>query len=122
MKTLKLIVKTKNQKYPIVIGNNLTKKLSIILKKNSINFKQCFLVVDKNVPKKFIKNIKNSLKNHKVFTHIFNANEKNKNFKSVDNILDLLLKKNFSREDCSFLLVESQVTQVVLLQVYLKEE
>ena len=100
MKTLKLIVKTKNQKYPIVIGNNLTKKLSNILKKNSINFKQCFLVVDKNVPKKFIKNIKNSLKNHKVFIHIFNANEKNKNFKSVDNILDLLLKKNFSREDC----------------------
>ena len=29
MKTLKLIVKTKNQKYPIVIGNNLTKNFQI---------------------------------------------------------------------------------------------
>ena len=100
MKTVKLIVKTKNQKYPIVIGSNLTKNVSNILKKNSINFKQCFLVVDKNVPKKFIRNIKNSLKNHKVFIHIFNANEKKKNFRSVNNILDLLLRKNFSREDC----------------------
>ena len=53
MKQIKLLVKTNSKKYPLIIGSNLTKKLSNILKKNSINFNKCFLIVDKNVPKKF---------------------------------------------------------------------
>ena len=47
MKTVKLIVKTKNQKYPIIIGNNLTKKLSNtdksdldLLTKEEVNLKK----------------------------------------------------------------------------------
>ena len=30
----------------------------------------------------------------------FKANEKNKNIKNIDKILDILLKNNFSRNDC----------------------
>ena len=55
MKTIKLLVKTKQEKYPILIGNNLLRNLSKILKKNSIEFNQCLLIVDKKVPKKKIK-------------------------------------------------------------------
>jgi 3-dehydroquinate synthase len=96
---IKLKINTKTQQYPIIIGSNLSSKVSKIINENSINFKQCLLVVDKNVSKKNISNIKKSL-NKKKFIYFFNANEKNKNLNSVNKILDILLKKNFSREDC----------------------
>ena len=34
------------------------------------------------------------------FFHFFNASEKNKSQKSVNKILEILLKKNFHRNDC----------------------
>ena len=100
MKQTKLNIITKTEKYPIIIGSDLTSKISNIFKKNSINFKKCFLVVDKNVPKKLVSNIKKSFKNKKTYIFFFNANEKNKNFKSINKIIEILLRKNFSREDC----------------------
>ena len=100
MKQTKLLVKTDTQKYPMIIGSNLTTKIPKIIKKNSISFNQCFIVVDKNVPKKLVSNIKNSLKNYETYIHIFNANEKNKDFKNVNKILKILLERNFTREDC----------------------
>ena len=54
MKIRKLIINTKSEKYPIIIGSNLIQNLSKILIKNSINFKKCLIVIDKNVPKKNI--------------------------------------------------------------------
>jgi 3-dehydroquinate synthase/shikimate kinase/3-dehydroquinate synthase len=36
----------------------------------------------------------------KLYIHFFKANEINKNFNSVNSILNILLNKNFSREDC----------------------
>ena len=65
MKKIKLNVKTKTQNYPIIIGSDLHNIVGKILKKNSINFNKCFLIVDKNVPKKLISNIKNSIKKKK---------------------------------------------------------
>ena len=100
MKPIKLIVKTNSEKYPIIIGRNLVSSLSQLLKKNSINFKKCLLVLDKNIPKKYVKMILKSLKSYQVYKITYNANEKNKNQKNVNNILDLLLQKNFSRDDC----------------------
>jgi len=100
MKQIKLNVKTKTQKYPIIIGSNLTSNIANIFKKNSINFKKCLIIIDKNVPKKFISNIKKSLKQKKIYVYLFNANEKNKNIESVNKILQILLSKNFSRDDC----------------------
>ena len=100
MKPIKLIIKTNSEKYPVIIGRNLISNLSQILKKNSISFKKCFLVLDKNIPNKYIKQISNSLKRYELYKFIYDANEKNKNQKNVNKILDLLLKKNFSRDDC----------------------
>ena len=100
MKQIKLNIITKTEKYPIIIGSNLTSNLSKIFKLNSINFEKCFIVIDRNIPKTFISNIRKSLKNKKIYLLFFNANEKNKNINSVNKILEILLKKNFTRNDC----------------------
>ena len=63
MKQTRLNIVTKNEKYPIIIGSNLTSSLSKIFKLNSIYFDKCLIVVDRGVPKKFVSNIKRSLKN-----------------------------------------------------------
>jgi len=100
MNQIKLIIKTKAQKYPILIGNKISKNISQIIKSNSINFNRCILVVDRNVPKKFVSTIKKSLKKKMSYVHYFRANELNKNMNSVNKILEILLNKNFSRDDC----------------------
>ena len=100
MRPIKLIVKTNSEKYPIIIGRNLISNLSKIFKKNSINFKKCLLVLDKNIPNRYVKQISKSLRRYEVYKFIYNANEKNKNQKNVSKILNLLLQKNFSRDDC----------------------
>ena len=100
MKSIKLIIKTKTHKYPILIGANLISKLSKIIKSNSIQFNKCLFIIDNKVPKKFLFKIKKSLKNKEVYFNFINANEKNKNQNTVDKILKILLNKNFSRQDC----------------------
>ena len=99
MSQIKLNVNTKMQKYPIIIGKNLSSKIIQITSKNSIYFKKCLLIIDKNVPRKFILNIKKSLKHKKTYNYFFNVSEINKNITNVNKILDNLLDKNFSRED-----------------------
>ena len=100
MRPIKLIVKTKSEKYPVLIGRNLVENLSNLFKQNSINCKKYLLVIDKKIPKKIITKAIKSLKNFEVFLHIFDASEKNKNQKGIDKILNILLKKNFTRNDC----------------------
>ena len=99
MKPIKLIIKTKTQKYPIIIGSNLTPNISKIANNNTIKFNKSLLVVDDSISKNIILKIKKSLKKN-VSTHFFKASETNKNINSVYKILDILLRKNFSRDDC----------------------
>ena len=49
MRPIKLKINTKTQKYSIIIGSNLGSSVSKILRDNSIDFKQCLLVIDKNI-------------------------------------------------------------------------
>ncbi len=100
MKPIKLNIRTKTEKYSIIIGSNLIKDISKILRTNSLNFNQCLLVIDKKIPNKMISKIIKSMKGVSTFKYLFNANEKNKNQKNVNRILEILLKKNFSRDDC----------------------
>ncbi len=97
---IKLLVNTTSGNYPIIIGSNIISKISSILTKNYIKFNNCLLIIDNKVPKKMISIIKKSIKNKKIYIHLFKANEKNKDQKSVNNILKILLEKNFSRQDC----------------------
>ncbi len=100
MKPIKLKINTKLESYPIIIGSNLIKNLDHHFLKNSIIFNQCLLVIDNNVPNKMISKITSSLKKKKVSKFFFKANEKNKNNEFVKKILQILLDKNFSRQDC----------------------
>jgi 3-dehydroquinate synthase len=100
MSLIKIQVKAGNQKYPIFIGNNIIYKLNKILKECLNDFNQCLVVVDKNVPKKILSKVLNSLPKKKTSVHYFNSSEKNKNQKSINSILSILLSKNFNRNDC----------------------
>ena len=100
MNQIKLSVKTKTQTYPIIIGRNLCSKIAHLIKIYKTNFKQCLLIIDKNVPKRSVSIIKSSLRQKKIYIYNFNANEVNKNINSINKILENLLKRNFSREDC----------------------
>ena len=100
MKLIKLQVNTGNQKYPIIIGNNILNKIKQFLSESSINFNHCLIVADKNVPKKLINKVFKSLSKKSTIIHYFDANEKNKNQRSIDKILSILLKENFNRNDC----------------------
>ena len=97
---IKLNVKTNTKQYNILIGSKLISSLSFLLRKNSIDFNKCLIVIDKNVPKNFIKKILKSLNNKTKIFHFIHANEKNKNQKNVNQILEKLLKNNFHRNDC----------------------
>tara|TARA_B100000963_G_scaffold339474_1_gene337263 strand:- start:616 stop:1722 length:1107 start_codon:yes stop_codon:yes gene_type:complete len=100
MKPIKLNINTKFQKYPIFIGSNLLPKIQKFIDKNSIEFEKCLLVVDKKIPKKNIEQIKKTIKCKKIYISYFHANEKNKNQKSINKILEILLYENFTRSDC----------------------
>ena len=100
MRPIKLKVNTKSQNYNIIIGTDLVSRILNLAKNNSLNFKQCLLIIDKNISKKIISKIKKSLIKKKVYVYFFKASEKNKNQNNVNKILDILLKKNFSRDDC----------------------
>ena len=100
MKRYKLQINTKNKKYSIFIGKNLINQLNQIFKKENLKFEKCLIVSDKKVPRSLKYNIKKNLTKKNTYLLNFNSNEKNKNLKSINNILNVLFKKNFSRNDC----------------------
>ena len=95
----KLGIKTNTGSYSIIIGTNFLNKLSKIFNKNGINFNKCFLLIDKKIGKKRIKEISKSVSKKRII-YLFNSTEKNKNLGSVIKILNLLQKNNFNRNDC----------------------
>ncbi len=97
MKTIKFKLKNQSQNYPIIIGKNAINSLSLFFKKE---FNQCLLVIDSRVPKKIQYKVLSKLKRKNITIKYFLATEKNKNQKNVNKILDILLKKNFNRNDC----------------------
>ena len=100
MKTANIKIKTNNNSYSIIIGNNLIKNLIKIIKKKSLDFNQCLIIVDTKVPKILLKKILLSLANKNYSIFFFNSSEKNKNITYVNKIINILLKKNFHRNDC----------------------
>ncbi len=100
MKIIKLPIKTNSKKYNIILGSNIINKISSIFNSEKIKFNKCLIVVDNNVPKKKFFSLKKKIKCKEKFIFFFNASEKNKSQVTVDKILRILLKKNFSRNDC----------------------
>ena len=99
MKINRILVKTESKTYPILVGDKLINNLPKILKKNNLKFKKCLIIIDKNIPTKYLSLLKFKLRNKKTFIYKFNSSEKNKNFQSVNFLLEILLKNNFNRDD-----------------------
>ena len=100
MKKIKLVIRTNSKNYPIIIGSNILKNISSIMRLNNINFNKCLIVADKKVPKKNLLILKNKIPCKTKLIHLFYPSEKNKNQVSVNKILDKLFKNNFNRDDC----------------------
>ena len=96
----KIKVRSKTKNYSIYLGNNCLKSINKILSKEEIKFTKCLIIFDIGVNKKYLKNVKNSLKDKKCYVFKIKPSEKIKNFNTAKNILDFLLKNNFTRNDC----------------------
>ena len=91
--------KNKTDKYSIFIGENSFNLLPKKIKSLCPKTKKIGVVIDKNLPLKFKKKIKDKLKNYEIIFFSFLANEKNKSFKQVNLILNFLLSKSLNRSD-----------------------
>ena len=91
--------KSKNKSYSVVIGKNalqiLPKKIKLLCPKT----KKIAIILDKNVPIKFKKELNKKLKNYSLLFIPFAASEKNKSMKIINFYLNELLIKNFNRSD-----------------------
>ena len=94
-----LQIKTKSKNYKVYIGRNIISRLKAIIKKEKINFQKSLIIVDKKVPKIFVKKLNSKISSKQNFIYYFNASEKNKNFNNVYSILEKLFKNNFTRND-----------------------
>ena len=100
MKKFRIVIKTRNTNYPIIIGNNILSKTGNLVKAQIPSCKKVALVIDSKVPKKIMIQVKRSIKNFNNLYIKLNTNEKIKNFKIVNKLIDILLRKNFHRNDC----------------------
>jgi len=100
MKESRIIVKTKNKNYPIIIGENILDKTGNLINTQIPNCKKIALIIDSRVPKKILVQVKNSIKNFNSLYIELNTNEKIKNFRTVSKLINKLLKKKFHRNDC----------------------
>ena len=100
MKQINLKIKGVSKSYPIIIGKNAIRILPKITKKYNLKFEKYFFIIDKNVPKKILSKTIKTFSPKKKIIYFLEANEKNKNQKSIDKILNILLINNFSRSDC----------------------
>ena len=99
MKNSEIKFKNNNSDYSILIGKNT---LNILPKKIKVLCPRALkiaVILDKKVPSKFQKLIKNKLKNYDLLFLPFSANEKNKSINTVNFYLKILLSKNFNRSD-----------------------
>ena len=99
MKNQEINFSNKNFKYSILIGKDTLNEMPKKLKLLCPNTKSIALIIDKKIPFKFKKILKNKLKNYNLIFLPFSANEKNKSLNSVNYFLRILLSKNFNRSD-----------------------
>ena len=99
MKKQEIKYKSENCNYSIIIGNNvlsvLPKKIKLLCPKT----KKIALIIDKKIPLKFRRNLKNKLKSFNLLMLPFTANEKNKSIQTANYYLNKLLANNFNRSD-----------------------
>ena len=99
MKVHEIKINTKSKKYSIFIGSKLINKLDKILISQKISLPKVMVVIDRNIPSKFKSILIRKLNSRFIKKYIFIANERNKNQKNVNLILNILFKNRFNRDD-----------------------
>lgn len=84
--------------YDIVISKDFT-DLTDELKKLNIDSKKICIVTDTNVASIYLDTVKKELDGCRVFAHVFEAGEKNKNLDTVSEIYETLIINKFDRKD-----------------------
>ncbi len=99
MKVSSINLNIDDASYPIVVGNGVLSQLKNRTNKICPNAKKIAIIIDKNIPNKFKKKIRAQLKKYKLFIKEYRPDEKLKNFKNANILVEYLLKKNFNRND-----------------------
>jgi len=99
MKNQVVKFKAKGNSYSIIIGKNTLNILPKKIKLLCPRAKNIAIIIDKKIPIKFKKNLKEKLKKYNLLFLPFLANEKNKSTKTIHNFLNILLSKNYNRSD-----------------------
>ena len=99
MRNTKIIIKSKSQKYPIYIGYNILKNLGKLVKYHLPHADKIAIISDKKLPHNILKKIKYSLKKYKVKNYSLISNEKTKDIRVANKLLESLLKNNYNRSD-----------------------
>ena len=99
MKIQEIKFKNLQHSYSVLIGKNIFSILPGRIKLLCPKAKKIAIIVDKNIPKKIIKNLMNKFKSYELSLITFSSNEKTKSFKTVEDLLRQLLSKNFNRSD-----------------------
>ena len=86
-----------SSKYKIFITNKIIP--SNELNKNINQNSKILIVTDSGIPKKFIKELKDQIKNSKVYLHTIPHGEASKSFKIYQEIIKKLVRLKFSRTD-----------------------
>ena len=99
MKNQEIKFKNQNSGYSILIGKNTLSLLPRKLNFLCPNTKNIAIIIDKKIPSKFKKILKNRLQKYNLLMLPFSASEKNKSINTVNFYLKKLLSKNFNRSD-----------------------
>ena len=91
--------KNKDHNYSVIIGNNILNILNSKIRLTCPEVKKIALIVDKNVPKKFLKVIRKKLKLYNLSFIYLDASEKNKSVHKVNLLLNNLFSQNLNRSD-----------------------
>ena len=99
MKISKVKFKNNNIKYSVFIGLGAIKILKNQIKLVCPNVRKVALIFDKKIPTKLKIKIKKQVKNYELHIFEYSVTEKLKSFNKVNKLNEVLLKKNFNRND-----------------------
>ena len=91
----KLVLKTQNNKVPILIGNKILSKINF---SNFIIGKEVCILSNRKIAKLYLTKLKKKLKGFKINTFIIPDGEKYKNVQVLNKIHNFLIKNKFDRQ------------------------
>ena len=96
----KIIVRTKRKLYPIYFGDGILTSVGMLIRKNMPRVKKISIISDKKIPSILLRKLIRSLRRYNPKIYKLSVNEKIKNFKFAQKLIENLLKDNLSRSDC----------------------